>query len=84
MKLVVSVIRSFSIRLLIASWLIIRLLRNLERDIGGRTWSRVDRLGVLSPVDCTVCCARFFPIRICFAVGTDGAGANIGGIMWAR
>jgi hypothetical protein len=49
--------------------------------IGGRIWSRVDRLGVLSSVDSIVCCALFFLIRICFAVGTDGAGANIGGIM---
>ncbi len=80
MKLVVSLFRLFSIRLLMASWLIIRLLRNLERDIGGRTWSRVDRLGVLSSVDSIVCCALFFLIQICFAVGTDGAGANLGGI----
>ena len=79
-KLVVSLIISSNIRLLMASWLMIRLLCNLERGIGGRIWSRVDRLGILSSVDSIVCCALFFPTQICFTVGTDGAGANIGGI----
>ncbi len=79
-KLVVSLIRLSIIRLLMASWLMIQLLRNLGRDIDGRIWSRVDRLGVLSSVDSIVCCALFFPTQICFAVGTDGARANIGGI----
>ncbi len=79
-KLDVSLIRSSIIRLLMALWLMIRLLHNLGRDIGGRIWSRVDRLGVLSSVDSIVCWALLFPTRICFAVDTNGAGATIGGI----
>ena len=79
-KLVMSSMRLSIIRLLMASWLMIRLLRNLGRDIGGRMWSRVNHQGVLSSVDSFVCRALFFLTQICFAVGTNGAGANIGGI----
>ncbi len=79
-KLVVSLLRSSIIKLLMAYWLMIRLLRNLGRDIGGKMWSYVDCGGVLSPVDSLGCRALFFPTQICFAMGTDGVGANISGI----
>ena len=67
-----------------ASLLMIQLLRNLGRDIGGRIWRRVDSLGILSSVDSFICCVLFFLIQIYYEVGTDGARANIGGIRGER